>query len=343
MVTSGLSTRHFGLAGRNRGGFNCYGTIDGQVSVCKLFWCPPQQQTFSHALLRCALWEGTSEPSCLWTAEGFETLLWMSCTPRILSEIGNVLSIESLSGSTTLSQTTQHAQFGNLQQLVLAASFCTAEEPICFAEERPMAVSVWLEGLVSREGMQGSLPEVQFLRYAFGCILRLDSMPQELGVIKRGMGHGNPRPHWSISGITLGWNLTTSYDWGCRGVQVRSANSRPLESADCIRRVGQRLEAAWNAPPVLRDIPIEGQQGSWKCHGLWTCFPRASGLIASGSEGFDEWVETLDGYLAEITNSLPSGDLGIWGSGRDGISSAHVHTLSLMEGCGGWNARAREE
>ena len=49
MVTSGLSTRHFGLAGRNRGGFNCYGTIDGQVSVCKLFWCPPQQQTFSHA------------------------------------------------------------------------------------------------------------------------------------------------------------------------------------------------------------------------------------------------------------------------------------------------------
>lgn len=26
-----------------------------------------------------------------------------------------------------------------------------------------------------------------------------------------------------------------------------------------------------------------------------------------GSEGFDEWVETLDGYLAEITNSLPSG------------------------------------
>jgi len=47
--------------------------------------------------------------------------------------------------------------------------------------------------------------------------------------------------------------------------------------------------------------------------------------------------------LAEITNSLPSGDLGIWGSGRDGNSSAHVHTLSLMEGCGGWNARAQWE
>ena len=28
---------------------------------------------------------------------------------------------------------------------------------------------------------------------------------------------------------------------------------------------------------------------------------------ASGSEGFEEWVETLDRYLAEITNSLPSG------------------------------------
>ena len=29
----------------------------------------------------------------------------------------------------------------------------------------------------------------------------------------------------------------------------------------------------------------------------------------AGSEGFEEWVATLNGYLADITNSLPSGIL----------------------------------
>ena len=45
---SGFSTRHVGVAGRNRGGFNSYGTIDGgHMSVHQLFRCPPQQQTFA--------------------------------------------------------------------------------------------------------------------------------------------------------------------------------------------------------------------------------------------------------------------------------------------------------
>ena len=65
-------------------------------------------------------------------------------------------------------------------------------------------------------------------------------------------------------------------------------------------------------------------------------FSNGIGLIASGSEGFEEWVETLDGYLAEITNSLPSGDLGM---GSGGMNFPDVHTFSSM-GCG-WNARAR--
>ena len=56
----------------------------------------------------------------------------------------------------------------------------------------------------------------------------------------------------------------------------------------------------------------------------------ASGPIASGSEGFEEWVETLDGYLAEITNSLPSG-LGDLGSWRGSNSSAEPEWMAVVD------------
>ena len=117
---------------------------------------------------------------------------------------------------------------------------------------------------------------------------------------------------------TLGWNLTTSYDWGCRGVQVRSPKSRPLESADCIRRVGQRLEAAWNglecstSPQGYTNWRPAGKlEMSWFVNlfskGIWTDRIRFRRLWRMGRN-----FRWLFGWNHQLLAFRRSGDLGQW-------------------------------